>query len=188
MKKLTLICSTFIVLLFVTACGNDAPIPADENIDTNLQTEIESRDAEPADDQEEINEAGEADEIASANGKARNDEDMQKMMEQLDFHEFELEVEYGNNQEYEVEIEHHSDGRVGAEVEDELQDVFISDDLDAFNYLFPFVSKLNVSKDMDKQAIIDHVLAVFELDVNYQEFEVEFEFKDGSELKIEDKR
>lgn len=185
MKKMMLNCMMLLAILLFTACNNDQvdPTPVDEDSESNMQTEIESRDVEPEDEEEDS-----GDELDSSNEQAQNQEDMQKMMEQLDFHEFKLEVEYENDKDYTVEIEHHSDGRIDAEVEDELQDVFIKDDVDAFNYLFPLVSKLNVTKDMAKEDLIAHVLDVFELDANYKEFEVEFEFNDGSELEVEDKR
>lgn len=175
------------MLFFVTACSNGEVTPStDTDQKDEMTTTIESEDIEE-DNMDNEEDTPENDEQASSPDTAQNQEDMKEIMEQFNFHEFELEVEYGDK-EYEVEIEHHSDGRVEAEVEDELNGIEINDDLEAFNHLLPYVKKLDVSIDMDKQAIIDHVLEVFELDTNYDEFEVEIEFNDGKELEIEDER
>src|SRR5699024_7707357 len=120
--------------------------------------------------------------------QAENQDDMKKMLEDLDFYEFELEVSYGSDKEFEIEIEHHSNGDVEAEVEDELNDKNINDDLEAFNYIYPNAKKLNVSKDMDKQDAIDQVLKAFDLPDDYREIEIEFEFEEGRKVKFEDER
>src|SRR5699024_1009939 len=120
--------------------------------------------------------------------QAENEADMKKMMEELDFREFDLEVEYADDKEFDVEIDHQSDGRIEAEVDDEINGVHIEDDLEAFNYLYPYVNQLNIDKEMDKQDVIDQLLDVFSLEGDYVEFKVEFEFHDGTELKIKDKK
>lgn len=121
-------------------------------------------------------------------GEAKNQDDMKSMMAELSFYEIELEVSYGHDQEYEAEIEHHHNGDIEAEVEDELNGVKLSDDVKAFNYIYPKAKNVTVTKDMDKQAVIDEVLRAFDLKNDYEKFEVEFEFEDGTKLSYEDKK
>ncbi|HZW68014.1 MAG TPA: YusW family protein [Pseudogracilibacillus sp.] len=190
MKKFTLLFSTLLVLLLITACGDDSnnnttPVePADE---PGMETEIDSKDAEEeAEDEEAETDAGEEDSIAL--DQAENEADMKKMMEELDFREFDLEVEYADDKEFDVEIDYDSDGSIEAEVDDEINGVHIEDDLEAFNHLYPYVNQLDIQKEMDKQEVINQLLDVFSLNDDYVEFKVEFEFHDNTELKIEDKR
>src|SRR5699024_9938817 len=151
-----------------------------------IETEIDSKDVEEEADDEAATDADEQDRADLE--QAANEEDMKKMMEQLDFREFDLEVEYKDDKEFDVEIDHQSDGRIEAEVDDEINGVDIEDDLEAFNYLYPYVNQLKIDKEMDKQDVIDQLLDVFSLEENYVEFKVEFEFHDGTELKIKDKK
>lgn len=192
MNRLSILLSTLFVLLFATACSSqdDATAPIDEDSDTQMQTEIESKDAPDAesDGSEEPEGKNKSTGESGKMEEAQNQADMQALMEELNIQEFELEVEYGDDLEYEVEIERHRDGKIEAEVEDQINGIEIDDDLAAFNYLLPYVQKLGISKGMEKQEVIDHVLEVFELDSNYEEFELEIEFNDGTELEIEDER
>src|SRR5699024_4299239 len=178
------------LFLFITACSNqDNQSTEGENVGPS--TSIESSDVEE-DQTSDSDDADETEDEASTGNdditNAQSQDDMKKLMEQLDFYEFELEVSYGDDKEYEIELEHHSNGDVEAEVEDELNGKDIDDDLEAFNYIYPKVKDLKVSKEMDKQEVIDAVLKAFGLDNNYEEFEVEFEFEDGTKLSFEDKK
>lgn len=184
MKRLFMFMMTMAVLLFVVACSNNGS-------DTNNLPENGGADNDQnnvVDDNENDAVNNETNDTEGAEEEAANQEDMQAMLEILDFYEIELEVSYGPDQEFEVEIEHHSNGDVEAEVEDELNDVDLNDDVEAFNYIYPYVKNLKVSKDMDKQSVIDAVLQAFDLEADYEKFEVEFEFEDGVELEFEDKK
>lgn len=183
MKKILVFLSISFILLFAAACGDDAePVENDDNqADTE---EAESDEQEQSEDENE--EAAENEE--SDLEEAKNQDDMKTMMENVDFVEFELEVEYASDKEFEVEIERHHNGDIEAEVEDELNDNFIKDDVEAFNYIFPKIKDLNISRDMDKQDAIDQMLEAFDLADDYEEIEIEFEFLDGKELEFEEER
>src|SRR5699024_9110325 len=87
---------------------------------------------------------------------------------------------------YEVEIERHDNGDVKAEIEDELTGEDIDNDLEAFNKLYPLVKQLEMEQATDKEDVIQQVLDVFDLEDDYEEFEVEIKFDDGTELSYED--
>lgn len=203
-KKITILCSALLVALFLTACGTDE----NETNDTgeNNQTEEESNNVgdntneladDNTDDQEDDNTdgdqanedgtSGEGNQDTSAtSADAKNQEDMKRMMEELDFAEIEIEISYGNDKEYEAEIERHHNGEVEADVEDEINGVDLDDDIEAFNYIYPNVKKLKITRDIGKQDVIDQMLSAFDLEENYEKFEVEFKYEDGTKISFED--
>lgn len=187
MQRTLVLFSMMFVLLFSTACSSpekdSTEGPIDEQEDTKKETTLQSREVEKEDEDALEKESKGVDPSMK---QVQNQADMQAVMEELNLREFELEVEYADDREYEVEIEYHRDGEIEAEVEDEINGIEIKDDLEAFNYVLPYMQQLGISKGMDKQQVIDHLLEVFELDPNYKEFEVEIEFLDGTEFEIED--
>lgn len=189
MKKITALCSVLLLALFLTACGQDTndtndPLDNDTTEDESENTENHSTDDEEQETDDNGSETGDSD----LPNEAENQEDMKRMMEALDFDEIEVEISYGKDQEYEIEIEHHSNGDIEAEIEDEINDIDIDDDLKAFNHIYPFVKKLDIDRSIDKQAMIDQVLEVFELEDNYEKFEVEITFEDGTKISFEDRK
>lgn len=113
--------------------------------------------------------------------------DTQADMEQLSFKEIEVEVSYGDDKEYEAEIEQDNNEPIKAKVEDELNDVYLKDQ-EAFDDLYPKVKNLDLTKDSSDQATIDQVLDIFDLQADYEKFEVEIKFNDGSKLEVEDRK
>lgn len=112
---------------------------------------------------------------------------MREKFKSLDFRKIEIEIEYSNDQEFEIEIKEKKDGRIKAEVEDEINHIKIKDPLEAFNYLYPFVSELTISQSTSKDAAIREILEVFNMEKNYKEFEAEFTFRDGTSIEYNDK-
>lgn len=180
------------MLLFVAACGNtndeagNNNSPTNPDISTNTGSENNMNEKENAQHTDKQNNSNKTN---NQNNKvkevAENQEDMKSLMGELPFYEIDVEVSYGHDKEFEIEIEHHSNGDVQAEFEDELNGEKISDDLEAFNYIYPKVKNLNISKEMDKQTIINEVLKTFDLADDYKKIEIEFEFDDGTELSFE---
>ncbi len=178
MKKTIMIFNACLLVAFLAACGaqNNKTNEAQEN----NQTE-ENQDNTPEEgtnsDNENKNEVTE---------EAKNQDDMKKMMDDLYFKKIEIEISYGPNQEYKAEIEYHDNGDIEAEVEDELNDVDINDDLEAFNSIYPKVKQLDVTQDTSKEEVIQQVLSAFDLGDDYEEFEVEITFNDGTKISFED--
>src|SRR5699024_12484996 len=102
---------------------------------------------------------------------------MKSKMDELDYVDFELEVDYGQDKEYEAEIEQ-KEGNVKADLEDEINGEDLNGQ-EAFDKIYPLVDKLTISKDTEKEDVIEEVLEVFDLDDDYRELELEFTFSDG---------
>lgn len=187
MRKTALL--SIIATLFITAaCTNDDNLSnSDDEPSANVEKENSIGDHTNNDQQAENNVESADDETGTID-EAQNQDDMKMMMTQLDFYEIEIEVTYAGSKEFEIEIDHYKNGDIDAEVEDELNGVKVKDDVEAFNYIFPKLKTLNVTKEMEKQAVIDEVLQAFDLDANFEKIEVEIEFNDGVKLSFEDRK
>lgn len=184
MKKITVVLSLFAMSLFMVACGatdkNETPNNDPVVKDSNDQT------TNDADQAENLGVEGEAD-TETTNRDDSNADDKAAKMEQLDFIDFDLSVEYENDEEYEAELELKQDNRVEAEIEDDLNGEKLKG-REAFDKLFPLVEKLTITQDTSKEEAIEEVLNVFQLDDGYQEFKLEIKFKDDTKIKFEDKK
>lgn len=189
MKKISMLLSAVLIVIFLAACGDDS---SDENsVEDTAQDAIEDTldnnegdDNDNGEEDADVNEEGDTSEEAS--DQASDQDDMKKMMDELNFDKIDIEISYGKNKEYEVEIERHSNGDIEADIEDELNGEDIDDDLQAFNKLYPKVKQLDIEQDTDKEEVIRQVLDIFELDNDYEEFDVEITFDDGTKLSYED--
>lgn len=76
--------------------------------------------------------------------------DMRKKMQALDYTEFELEVEYGNDEEYEAQLELKSDGSVAADYEDDMNSIK-KQGIEAFNDLYPLVEQLELTPSSNQE-------------------------------------
>ncbi|MDY0394417.1 YusW family protein [Virgibacillus halophilus] len=196
MKKFMTVCSALLLAVFLTACGqNDSQSNNETEKGSTQENSEKSEDnidngngQKPADDNQsdDKNTSDNESNGTSSTDEAKNQDDMKKMMKNLDFKEIEVEISYGKNKEYEAEIEHHDNGNIEAEVEDEIHNEDISDDVKAFNSVYPKAKKLNIDKNTKKQDAIDQVLKAFDLQSDYEKFEVEFTFDDGTKLSFED--
>lgn len=190
MKKAIMIFNACLLVAFLAACGNQNDStnePSESNPPVNNQTENDPPQEENQDDLTEEDAADEGNTTDNDGSiEAKNQEDMKKMMTDLNFQEIEIEISYGPDNEYEAKIEHHDNGDVEAEVEDELNNVKIEDDLEAFNHIYPKVKQLNITQDAANEEVIQEVLSAFDLEDNYEDFKVEIEFNDGTEVSFKD--
>ncbi|HLR09630.1 MAG TPA: YusW family protein [Bacillota bacterium] len=108
---------------------------------------------------------------------------MKNKLEQLGYKEIEIEVSYGDDKEYEAEIEQNS--MVTAELEDELNDEYLKG-MEAFDAIYPYAEQLSLTPNTDMETAINAVLDAFDLDADYEQFELEITFQDGKELEFED--
>lgn len=173
----------FVVLLlsfFLAACGDqdDNSNAADDN--DNADTEDQAQDERDNDNDNE-------DEMENADSDS--DQDMIDKMDELDYAEIEVEIDYGKDDEYEAEIEQDKDkGEIEAELEDEVKDNIDIKGKEAFDKIYPNVKKLTIDQDTSKEDAIDQTLEAFDLDSDYEEFEIEITFHDDTELEFEEEQ
>ena len=115
---------------------------------------------------------------------AGNPDELAKM-DELDYLEFNLDIDYGTQDEYDVELERNKDDTIEAEIEDSINGVK-KKGTDAFNELYPLVKKLTIDQKTSKEEAIKEILDVFNLKNDYTKFEVEIKFKDGTKIDFED--
>jgi len=175
MRRLLLFLSMMFLSLTLVACAG--------NTDRNDQTDDVDQNANETEQGTTTEEEQTGDDNTDG---AVNSDDMRQKMDELDYNEFELEVEYDNNEEYEAEIEQ-KEGMIKAELEDEINGEDLKDE-EAFDKIYPFVKQLTIEKDTDKEDVIAEVLDVFNLDDNYKKFELEITFSDGVEMEFEDRK
>ena len=118
---------------------------------------------------------------------AESADNIHEKMGDLAYSDFELAVDYANDLEYEVELEKSSNNTVKAEIEDDLNNVRKSG-AEAFDDLYPLVEKLTITQETSKADAIQEVLNIFNLADDYQEFELEIRFDDGTKLEFDDKK
>lgn len=100
----------------------------------------------------------------------------------------EVEVKY-NDKNYEVEIEHDSGEPYTAEIEDDVNNEYKKGQ-DAFDELYPMLENLdeNIGYDSAKDDVLNETRSAFNLDENYDEIEVEFDYFDhDDEQEFEEK-
>lgn len=184
MKKLISFIAVIGFSLALVACGN-----ADKNETTvpqNPAPEEGKKDnatGKNVNDQENIQSSSET----GQNNHGVNQENMQKQMDDLDYAEFNLDVEYADNTDYEVELEKHSDNSVEAEVKDSINNVNLRG-AEAFDVLYPLVKELTINQQTAKEEAISETLKVFNLKEDYNKFELEITFKDGTKIEFENRK
>lgn len=102
------------------------------------------------------------------------------------FSSFDLSIDTADeNDAIDVDFE---SGRSGAELEyvNKLEDINLGGD-EAVTALDPIFSTFELSADLAKEDVIAQVTEAFGV-TDYQEFELEVEFEDGTEVKWEDRK
>lgn len=168
-----------LLIVVLGACGtlddetDESTNPSDEDIEV--------------DDNEATDELQSDSDVTNSKEESHSDEnDKNAKMQKLDFAEFDLELEYHDDKEYEAEIDKSSSGEYKAELKDELTNTHLRGD-EAFEQIYSQLEQVTLDKDSSKEEVIDTILQAFELDSDYDEFEVELIFHDGTKLEYEDK-
>jgi hypothetical protein len=188
MKKILLFIAVLALSLVVVACGTNK----NDNNQTQDKQTVEDNNNNDATSGTDGNAGTEGtngtDTNTGANtnetANADNSEGLAKM-DELDYLEFNLDIEYGTQDEFDVELERNKDGTIEAEIEDSINGVR-KEGTDAFNELYPLVKKLTIDKETSQADAIEQVLEVFNLKNDYTKFEVEITFKDGTRIEFED--
>lgn len=187
MRKLYLVTIILVLSLVIAACGeNNNSEESDNNTngvttndrEQNDNTSTENNDSNVADN--DVIDENNQTEIPEDN----SDDQVQKM-ESLDYIDFELDVKYNNDQEYEVDLELEN-SYVEAKLEDDLNGTEIAGDA-AFDEIYPLVEQLTIDQDTSTDDAITQVLDAFDLPTDYEKFELEIKFKDGTKKKYDDR-
>src|SRR5690625_1678206 len=193
MKKLYLLMAALLLTVALAACGtqnNDDGTNADQADEGTVNNEDQNN-GNNTDDQNDDENMDNEDNTTDNNNEtdAASDDDMKQKMDELDYIDFEVSVDYGKNKEYEAKIEKDDDDNNGIEedVEDDLNNVNLNRQ-EAFNKIYPKVKKLTIDANTSKKDAIMEVLKAFELDPDYNEFELELKFKDGKKVEFEDRK
>jgi hypothetical protein len=163
MKKLPMVVSTFFLAGTLAACGanndsTDAPAPENAPVQENNNNNNTNQ-------QENTNQNAET---------------------TFNFTDFDLDVDYGNRESYEVEYEHEKE-----DTETKLEDDRNSIELEgqeAFDQLRPQLEKLSFDQNTSDDEVIAEVLQAFNIGDDYEEFELEVTFNDGTEKEYKDKK
>ena len=110
---------------------------------------------------------------------------MKSEMGKLDFSEIELKVSYGEQKEYEAGINHDNSGLIGGKVDDDINNEHLKGKV-AFDSIYQKVKNLTISKDTNKKDAIDQILKSFNLHADYNKFELEIIFNDGTQIEYVD--
>lgn len=186
MKRL-LITGVSVMALGLAGCGtNTTNDKVEEN--TNATNPPVEQPLEPATDDKNQNTADEGGTDATTGTSTDSATgDMQGDMDKLSFKEIQVEVSYGKDKEYEAEIEQDENEPIEAKVEDELNEVYLKGQ-EAFDDLYSKVKNLDLTKDSTQQETIDSILNAFNLQADYEKFDVEIKYNDGSKLEVEDRK
>lgn len=185
---------TFIVVsaftMLLVACGtasdgseNQPPLENEEPVEQESE-QVENEQNEGVEDNEQKENNQKIEQINPDNEDEKttsNEEDTG----QLEYDEFELDIEYPNDKDYEIKLENHRGGDSDAKIDDEVNGIKIEGP-EAYNELYPLVKQLTITSETTKEEAIQEIIRVFELDPNYEKFEVEITFTNGSEIEFKD--
>ncbi len=175
-----------VLSLVIAACGQ-----SNENRNSDNNNGVTTNDEGPNDntgtpnnDNNVVDDGG-TDNTGQTENQAGNTDNRVQKMENLEYIDFELDVKYDNDQDYEVDLEL-DNNRVEAKIEDDLNGVEIEGD-EAFDEIFPLVEQLTIDLDTSKEDVITQVIDVFDLPSDYNQFELEITFKDGTKKEYDDR-
>mgnify|MGYP001220131177 FL=1 len=163
MTRAILITMSACLLSVLIACGENEP-------DTEEEMNQSSSDAT-------IDQATPEEEERNSNGTA----DIS-----VPFDQFDLEVIYENAVSYEVDFEKDGD-RIEVEIDDDLNQAKKQGE-EALSELEPIFHRLTFDEDTPNEEVIAEVLESFQLEDNFEKFELEVDFTTGTEKEYEETR
>ncbi|ARK31955.1 YusW family protein [Halalkalibacter krulwichiae] len=102
------------------------------------------------------------------------------------FTDFDLDVEYANDQSVEVDYDYEGQ-RDEAEVDNELTGESLRGD-EALAYVYSTFEQLTIDPQTDDETVIRDILNVFNLEDNYEDFELEVTFLDGTKKEYKSRQ
>ncbi|MBS4176080.1 YusW family protein [Lederbergia citrea] len=124
----------------------------------------------------------------SDGGNVQGDTNAAEKMAELNFTKFNLEVRYGPDKEYDFDYEEKSaNGDYKAELNDSIHDKKLKG-MEAFNALYTQLKGLGFETNTSEKEAINKILNTFQLDQNYNTFDLEYTLRDGTTVDLEDKK
>ncbi|MBO1001609.1 YusW family protein [Pseudogracilibacillus auburnensis] len=188
MKRMLMLLFVIGLLGLATGCGNNNTDGTKNKEETNQETKEEKKEVKSESVKEDVEE--EKGQNVTEQTVSKEDEDyMKSKMEALDFSEIKVEVKYAEDKEYEFKIEQDKmeNEPIEAEVEDELNNVFLKG-RKAFDDIYPKIENLDVKSDSTEQDVVDKILTAFDLPTDYEKMEVDITFNDGKELDFDHRK
>ncbi|KZE36865.1 hypothetical protein AV656_13870 [Bhargavaea cecembensis] len=168
--------------LALAACGSDGAeeaAPAEE-VEAAETTAEENNDSADKASSKTDNEAPVKSQASDGTGQA----EMRKKMEELEYAEFELKVEYDNDEEYEARLELKSDNSVMAGYKDDMNGTN-KQGIHAFNDLYPLVEQLEITPSSNQEEEVRKVLSMFSLPDDFTDFSLKLRASDGTKHEFE---
>ena len=193
MKNIVHFIFAIMLIGVLAACGGDSTDNNDVDQDDTTETpETDDTTINEEDDDQAIEENPDQADDGTENDEATNgdvaqDDDqatIKETMEELDLAEIEIKVEYPNDNEYELEIDKSSQGNYEVELDDEINNIKLKG-MDAFDTILPNLEKLDITKESSKEDVIAQVIEAFELNDDYEEYDIEVIFSDGTKMEFE---
>src|SRR5690625_5270452 len=191
MKNIVHFMFAIMLIGVLAACGGDATDNNDvdqddttETPETDDTTINEDDDDQATEEKPDQNDDGIGNDEAT-NGDVAQDDDqatIKETMEELGLAEIEIKVEYPN--EYEIEIDKSSQGNYEVELDDEINNIKLKG-MDAFDTILPNLEKLDITKESSKEDVIAQVIEAFELNDDYEAYDIEVIFSDGTKMEFE---
>jgi hypothetical protein len=166
--------------LALAACGSDVTEEATPEEEVEAAETMAEENDDPGEGATTDGESPIKSQASDGTGQA----DMRKKMQELDYTEFELEVEYDNGEEYEAQLELKPDGSVVADYEDDMNGIR-KQGIQAFNDIYPLVKELELTPSSSQEEEIRKLLSTFSLPDNYTDFSLELRFSDGTKHEFE---
>ncbi|MBS4194958.1 YusW family protein [Lederbergia citri] len=164
----------------IAACSND---PSVDNHPKEQVVPTESSKNANTPDDKSIDNSGN-----KSVGNVANDQNAAEKMKELNFTNFDLEVQYDNDLDFDFEYEQRSDnGEYKAEMKDRINDRELKG-MEAFSLIYTQLKDLDINTNTPKEDVIQNILQRLNLSDNYKSFDLEYILKDGSKIEIKDNK
>lgn len=174
------------MLIFTFAFALSACSGSDSNSGTSNGDSSAEENTETSGDSSSNDSSADTNSNQDQNNNQSDDEDMDKKMDDLDYTEFEFEVEFPDvSDEYELELKKRDDGSVKAKLDDTINNKK-KRGAEAFDYLYPKIKSLKIDQDTGKKEAIKQALDAFDLPSDYDDVELEIDFKDWTSKEFND--
>lgn len=171
-----------VMMIGMIAVSND--YPTDSNFEQNDMTEPIAAVVENVNEDQ-----SNRDNAITSNTTMQQDDQtlINEKMKALGFSEIDISIDYPNRIDFEVEIDKNRQGNYKVELDNDISNKKLKG-MDAFNAILPSLEKLNITKDTKQEDVIKQIISAFELNEDYEEFEIEIIFSDGTKMEFETKQ